>query len=214
MSEDKRDKALPSPEQVAKWGIDSDEYRDWLKNNPWFVKKACLVIYPKSTAIRNADVTIAHLSKYDTDEVDSDIALRLNIAPARIRQISMKSYRKIYFYLKHQVEPNRPREGKLQSDLTDLNLSCLVHNALKRERINTIGQLCSKTPNDLLELNYIGTFGLEEIKEKLSKINRSLKEDDINNWHIKVKPLINKIKRIVPQEKLEEVELFERFLLK
>lgn len=50
----------------------------------------------------------------------------------------------------------------------------LVHNALRRMGLETIGQLIQKTPQDILRIRNLGRESLNDIKEVLSEMGLSL----------------------------------------
>ena len=70
---------------------------------------------------------------------------------------------------------NRPVE--------DLHLSERAQNCLRRAQINTIGELASRTPKQLMSITNFGEKSLREVKEAMAKHNLSLVEDiDIGSF--------------------------------
>lgn len=62
----------------------------------------------------------------------------------------------------------------LEQSIEVLDLTPRALNGLKRAEIKTIGELVSKTEEDLMAIKNFGEKSLEEIKEKLSEIGLSL----------------------------------------
>ena len=63
--------------------------------------------------------------------------------------------------------------------IEELELSGRAHNCLKNAGINYVGQLVQKTETELLKLRSFGKKSLDEIVEKLSKLNLKLGMFDI-----------------------------------
>lgn len=63
----------------------------------------------------------------------------------------------------------------LDLPIEDLELSERPNNCLKRARIDTIGQLLEKTPDDLMAITNFGPTSLDEINEKLDERGLSLR---------------------------------------
>lgn len=68
-----------------------------------------------------------------------------------------------------QAELNRP--------VTDLNLSVRSRKCMARLGITTIGQLVSRTPDELLSSRNFGVTSLNEIRAKLAEFNMKLRND-------------------------------------
>ena len=64
----------------------------------------------------------------------------------------------------------------LQLPIEDLDLSVRSYNCLKREGIGTVGELVTKTEDDLLEIRNFGSKSVEEVKEKLGEMGLALSE--------------------------------------
>lgn len=67
----------------------------------------------------------------------------------------------------------------LNMTIEELELSGRAYNCLKNAGINYVGQLVQKTETDLLKLRSFGKKSLDEIVEKLSKLNLKLGMTDI-----------------------------------
>jgi DNA-directed RNA polymerase subunit alpha len=71
------------------------------------------------------------------------------------------------------------QSGAISPDLDiaieDLDLSERPRNCLKRAQVNTIGELLSKTEDDLLNITNFGQKSLDEVKEKLDERGLTLR---------------------------------------
>ena len=63
----------------------------------------------------------------------------------------------------------------LELPIEDLDLSERPRNCLKRAQVNTIGELLTKTEDDLLNITNFGQKSLDEVKEKLDERGLSLR---------------------------------------
>jgi DNA-directed RNA polymerase subunit alpha len=70
-----------------------------------------------------------------------------------------------------------PEEGEaiLDTPIEDLDLSVRSFNCLKRQGVNTIGQLTETTEADLLNIRNFGAKSIEEVKDKLQQMGLGLK---------------------------------------
>lgn len=73
-----------------------------------------------------------------------------------------------------------PVDEQLASDLAlpieELKLSVRSYNCLKREGIHTVGELVSRSEQDLLDIRNFGTKSIDEVKERLAEMDLSLKD--------------------------------------
>ncbi|HLV10327.1 MAG TPA: DNA-directed RNA polymerase subunit alpha [Halanaerobiales bacterium] len=78
------------------------------------------------------------------------------------------------------VEKEEEEKDKvLDITIEELELSVRSSNCLKRAGINTVGELISKTEEDLMKVRNLGKKSLQEIKEKLAELEVELKEPEI-----------------------------------
>src|SRR5450756_1919450 len=70
-----------------------------------------------------------------------------------------------------------PEEGEtiLDTPIEELDLSVRSFNCLKRQGVNTIGQLAECTEADLLNIRNFGAKSIEEVKDKLQQMALGLK---------------------------------------
>ncbi len=66
------------------------------------------------------------------------------------------------------------KEKVLEMNIDELELSVRSYNCLKRAGINTVQELCSKTPEDMMKVRNLGRRSLEEVLAKLKELNLSL----------------------------------------
>ncbi|TDT34262.1 DNA-directed RNA polymerase subunit alpha [Naumannella halotolerans] len=73
-----------------------------------------------------------------------------------------------------------PVDEQLAADLAlpveDLNLTVRSYNCLKREGIHTVGELVSRSEQDLLDIRNFGSKSIDEVKLKLAEMGLSLKD--------------------------------------
>ena len=70
------------------------------------------------------------------------------------------------------------KEKALEMNIDELELSVRSYNCLKRAGINTVEELCNKTPDDMMKVRNLGNKSLEEIKAKIKALGLSLNEGD------------------------------------
>lgn len=66
-------------------------------------------------------------------------------------------------------------EGMLDTPIEELDLSVRSYNCLKRQGVNTIGQLTECSEQDLLNIRNFGAKSIEEVKDKLQGMGLGLK---------------------------------------
>jgi DNA-directed RNA polymerase subunit alpha len=66
-------------------------------------------------------------------------------------------------------------ESVLDTPIEELDLSVRSYNCLKRQGVNTIGQLTECSEQDLLNIRNFGAKSIEEVKDKLQQMNLGLK---------------------------------------
>ena len=60
--------------------------------------------------------------------------------------------------------------------IEDLDLSVRSYNCLKREGIHTVGELISRSEQDLLDIRNFGAKSIDEVKAKLVSMGLALKD--------------------------------------
>ncbi len=72
------------------------------------------------------------------------------------------------------------KEKVLEMSIDELELSVRSFNCLKRAGINTVEELTSKTPEDMMKVRNLGRKSLEEVLNKLKELGLSLNNGDDN----------------------------------
>jgi len=67
--------------------------------------------------------------------------------------------------------------GDLALTIEELNLSVRSYNCLKREGINSVGDLVQKTEAELLDIRNFGQKSIDEVKAKLAELGLELKPE-------------------------------------
>ena len=67
-------------------------------------------------------------------------------------------------------------ESVMDTPIEELDLSVRSYNCLKRQGVNTIGQLTECSENDLLNIRNFGAKSIEEVKDKLQQMSLGLKQ--------------------------------------
>lgn len=70
------------------------------------------------------------------------------------------------------------KEKVLEMTIEELDLSVRSYNCLKRAGINTVQELTTKTEDDMMKVRNLGRKSLEEVKNKLSDLDLSLRTED------------------------------------
>ena len=67
--------------------------------------------------------------------------------------------------------------GDLALTVEDLNLSVRSYNCLKREGVNTVGDLVQKSEAELMDIRNFGQKSIDEVKAKLDELGLGLREE-------------------------------------
>ena len=77
------------------------------------------------------------------------------------------------------VEKEEEDKGKsITMSIDELELSVRSYNCLKRAGINTVKELCDKTPEDMMKVRNLGRKSLDEVLGKLKELGLSLHTGD------------------------------------
>ena len=66
------------------------------------------------------------------------------------------------------------KEKVLEMNIDELELSVRSYNCLKRTGINTVEELCNRTPEDMMKVRNLGRKSLEEVLAKLKELGLEL----------------------------------------
>jgi DNA-directed RNA polymerase subunit alpha len=69
------------------------------------------------------------------------------------------------------------KNSALDTSIVDLDLSVRSYNCLMRANIKTVGDLISKSEEDMMKVRNLGRKSLKEVKEKLEQMSLSLRKD-------------------------------------
>ena len=70
------------------------------------------------------------------------------------------------------------KEKALDMKIDELELSVRSYNCLKRAGINTVEELCAKTPDEMMKVRNLGRKSLEEVLAKLKELGLSLSQSE------------------------------------
>ena len=73
---------------------------------------------------------------------------------------------------------DRDKEKVLEMTIEELDLSVRSFNCLKRAGINTVGDLVSKSEEDMMKVRNLGRKSLEEVIWKMKSLGYNLRKDD------------------------------------
>jgi DNA-directed RNA polymerase subunit alpha len=76
-----------------------------------------------------------------------------------------------------QATTDQVQSGDLALTIEDLNLSVRSYNCLKREGINTVGDLVQKSEAELMDIRNFGQKSIDEVKAKLDDLGLGLREE-------------------------------------
>lgn len=68
-------------------------------------------------------------------------------------------------------------QAMLSKPVSDLNLSVRARKCMNRLNINTLGELCQRTSDELMEAKNFGVTSLKEVQEKLTQLGLKLRGD-------------------------------------
>ena len=72
-------------------------------------------------------------------------------------------------------KPSDTKGKVLEMNIDELELSVRSYNCLKRAGINTVEELCNKTPDDMMKVRNLGRKSLEEVLSKLNELGLALR---------------------------------------
>src|SRR4051812_39917153 len=75
------------------------------------------------------------------------------------------------------AEDESEQSGELATTIEELNLSVRSYNCLKREGINTVGDLVQRSEQELMDIRNFGQKSIDEVKAKLEELGLGLREE-------------------------------------
>jgi len=132
------------------------------------------------------DTRVGHSSNYDrlTLEIWTNGAIRPDEAVREASRILIDHFKLFAGMAEEASVPSR-QEARVDSQLSrlyampieELELSVRPYNCLKRAGIHTVGDLVSRTEEEIISVKNFGRKSLDEVKEKLATLGLSLKKE-------------------------------------
>lgn len=133
------------------------------------------------------DTRVGQRTDYDrlTLEIWTDGSLSPDEAVSEAARILIEHFRK--FIALTEEEPEIEEEVDEEQDelqqlmdmsIEELDLSVRSYNCLKRAGIDTVGELCQKTPEEMMKVRNLGTKSLAEVESKLAVFDLSLRQPE------------------------------------
>ncbi len=105
-----------------------------------------------------------------------EIRAIMNAKQLRIGQ-SMEQGQQYEFRYRPQQNLSPEEQATLNKPVSDLNLSVRARKCMNRLAIGSLGELCQRTADELLEAKNFGMTSLTEVREKLTQMNLKLRGD-------------------------------------
>lgn len=145
--------------------------------------------------IERVNMTVDDLrigSKTDYDQLTLEIYTKGTIAPQDALSLAARIMSSHLGLFMHLTENASDEEGGLfpkdsgdevqenweDKSIDELELSVRSYNCLKRAGINTIGELCDRSEEDMRKIRNLGRKSMEEIIAKINQLGLSLRSDD------------------------------------
>ncbi len=90
---------------------------------------------------------------------------------------SLEQGQQYEFRYRPQANLSPEEQAVLNKPVSELNLSVRARKCMNRLGITTLGELCQRTSDELLEAKNFGVTSLTEVKEKLQQYNLKLRGD-------------------------------------
>lgn len=121
-------------------------------------------ITPDDAISKAATILISHLQLFQKEK--HEVINQQNTA-----QVSV-----VEDYVADETEKNN-LDKVMNMNIEDLDLSVRSNNCLKRASIDTVGDLCQKTEEDMMKVRNLGRKSLDEVKKKLIELGLGLKDE-------------------------------------
>jgi DNA-directed RNA polymerase subunit alpha len=105
-----------------------------------------------------------------------EIKIIMNAKSLRIGQ-SLDQGQQYEFRYRPQSNLSPEEQAQLAKPVSELNLSVRARKCMNRLNIATLGELCQRTTDELLEAKNFGITSLNEVKEKLTLMGLKLRGD-------------------------------------
>lgn len=140
------------------------------------------------TPVQRVNVTVENTrvgQQTDFDKLTLDVTTNGTLAPdeavslaAKVLSehlsvfIDLSDNAKVTEVMAEPVDDNKTKA--LEMNIDELELSVRSFNCLKRAGINTVQELCSKTPDEMMKVRNLGRKSLDEVLEKLKELGLKL----------------------------------------
>ena len=140
------------------------------------------------TPVQRVNVTVENTrvgQQTDFDKLTLDVTTNGTLAPdeavslaARVLSehlsvfIDLSDNAKTAEIMAEPIDDNKTKA--LEMSIDELELSVRSYNCLKRAGINTVQELCSKTPDEMMKVRNLGRKSLDEVLEKLKELGLKL----------------------------------------
>jgi DNA-directed RNA polymerase subunit alpha len=144
------------------------------------------------TPVERVNVTVEKTrvgQQTDYDKLTLDVTTNGTIAPDEAVSLAAKvlsEHLSVFIDLSESarnvdvmVNPqnDKPEKASVMS-IDELELSVRSYNCLKRAGINTVAELCSKTPDEMMKVRNLGRKSLDEVLEKLKELGLKLNSSE------------------------------------
>ena len=140
------------------------------------------------TPVQRVNVTVENTrvgQQTDFDKLTLDVTTNVTLPPdeavslaARVLSehlsvfIDLSDNAKTTEIMAEPIDDNKTKA--LEMSIDELELSVRSYNCLKRAGINTVQELCSKTPDEMMKVRNLGRKSLDEVLEKLKELGLKL----------------------------------------
>lgn len=145
------------------------------------------------TPVERVNVTVANTrvgQQTDFDKLTLDVTTNGTLGPDEAVSLATKvlsEHLSIFINLSDAAKnvpvitegPKGQEPSSMTMSIDELELSVRSYNCLKRAGINTVEELCSKTPEDMMKVRNLGRKSLEEVLAKLKELGLSLKTGEM-----------------------------------
>ena len=162
------------------------------KNKTEDTKIGVILVDSIYTPVERVNITVANTrvgQQTDFDKLTLDVFTNGTLGPDEAVSLAAKvlsEHLDIFINLSEAAknvpvisEPAKgPAKKALEMSIDELELSVRSYNCLKRAGINTVEELCNKTPDDMMKVRNLGRKSLEEVLAKLKELGLSLKSGE------------------------------------
>lgn len=141
------------------------------------------------TPVQRVNVTVENTrvgQQTDFDKLTLDVTTNGTIAPDDAVSLAAKvlsEHVSVFIDLTDHAKdttvmvnpPSDVNGGSSNMTIDELELSVRSYNCLKRAGINTVEELCSKTPDEMMKVRNLGKKSLDEVLEKLKSLGLKLR---------------------------------------